>query len=312
MSRRPFAPLAALTVALLASACDDNANGPGEEPFDLLYTNTLPGAVGPFRTVTERVRADGSAAPIMMEATSGAKDVTLSPDGRFVVFTRYTDDEHPYDLYRYDLRERIVQRLVWADGAVFRAPRYSPDGTRILYTSTQADGLGDIWVMNADGTNRRNLTPPALPAVTVDDDGAWSPDGQRIAFSSNRGGPLAIWVMRADGTQAQAVTPGNAVASFLAPAWSPDGTTIAAEQRGSDGLAIALVPAAGGAVNTLPGTEFRRSPSWSPDGKRIAYVLEEQANRQGDSDIAVMTREGARVARLARPGRAEAPIWVRR
>ena len=71
-----------------------------------------------------------------------------------------------------------------------RSPTWSPDGTRIAYSN---DG---IWVMNADGTDPRQLTDTGFSPT-------WSPDGTRIAY--NRVG-LHLWVVNADGTNPQQLT----------------------------------------------------------------------------------------------------------
>ena len=92
-------------------------------------------------------------------------------------------------------------------------PAWSPDGSRIAFTSNRDGGNSnyEIYVMNADGTNHRRLTfsDPADPAW--DHEPVWSPDGTRIAFSSNRDGNYEIYVMNADGTGQTNLTnsPGN-------------------------------------------------------------------------------------------------------
>ena len=76
------------------------------------------------------------------------------------------------------------------------APAWSPDGKQIAFRA-DIDGNGDIYVINADGTGRVNLTNN--PAS--DWSPAWSPDGSMIAFQTNRDGNWEIYVMNSDGTQ---------------------------------------------------------------------------------------------------------------
>jgi TolB protein len=77
------------------------------------------------------------------------------------------------------------------------APAPSPDGSKIAFMSFNRSGNNwEIWTMNPDGTNLQQLTEnnnaDGLPT--------WSPDGQSIAFVSDRGGAWAVWVMNADGS----------------------------------------------------------------------------------------------------------------
>jgi hypothetical protein len=116
---------------------------------------------------------------------------------------RITDEAHPSDLYVFDAVTRIGRRLVWEDGVRLESPRFAPDGRSIAVVSSRDDDLGDIWVMRADGTERRNLTPPARPAVWRDAEPAWSPDGSRLAFVSWRSGRAELWTVQADGTGAR-------------------------------------------------------------------------------------------------------------
>ena len=97
-------------------------------------------------------------------------------------------------------------------------PAFSPDGLRIAYAGIGTDGEGDIYVMNANGTNKINLTNH----LGADRYPAWSPDGRQIAFASNRNDSFnwEIYVMNNDGTNLRNIT-NNANAKDLNPTWRP-------------------------------------------------------------------------------------------
>lgn len=109
-----------------------------------------------------------------------------------------------------------------------RQPDWSPDGRQIAFTSDRnSDWEFDIWggnwevyVMNTDGANLINLTKHPAKDSSAD----WSPDGTRIAFSSDREGNREIYVMNADGTNPINLT--NHPARDGGPDWSPDGNRI--------------------------------------------------------------------------------------
>jgi Tol biopolymer transport system component len=167
------------------------------------------------------------------------------------------------------------------------SPSWSPDGTRIAYTSFR-HGLGDIYVIGADGRGERRLT--THPAH--DDQAAWSPDGTRIAFVSNRNGNPELYVMNADGTGQRRVlvSPGRE----YYPTWSPDGARIAFQSDLSGRPNVWAVNLDGSSLVRLTPDDFlNQRPSWSRQGN-IAFA----SNRQGGSKIFVMDPDGGNVRRF--------------
>lgn len=96
---------------------------------------------------------------------------------------------------------------------------------KIAFTRNPGNGNLQIWVMNHDGTGQTNLTNNANYYYS---NPRWSPDGTKLAFTSNENndGNFDIWVMNADGTDLQNLT--NSTTHHESwPAWSPDGAKIA-------------------------------------------------------------------------------------
>jgi len=211
--------------------------------------------------------------PALLNAGSVSHQPTATSDGTRVAFfvsMISLNGEVVEDIYAVDRNGMNIKRLTSAAG-VDDAPAYSPSASLIAYHRLDpATGRSDIWLMNGDGTNQRNLTAD-LPADLTRSEPAWSPDGEWIAFTSSRGtagpGRGSIWIMRADGSAKRQLTlnPGNGF--DLSPTWSPDGQRIAFQRGG-----ISIVTVATGEVTNLglPGQAIQ--PSWSPDGRHIAFA----------------------------------------
>jgi len=139
-------------------------------------------------------------------------------------------------------------------------PDISPDGKWIAYRSHGPQE--DIFVARSDGSEVRRLTND----VYKDRGPAWSPDGSRIAFYSNRGsGIYEFWAIKPDGSGLQQITKSNGV---VFPCWSPDGKKIA----GGIDLQCLIFdvskpwPVQGELIPKFGDSTFYPR-SWSPDGK---------------------------------------------
>ncbi len=135
--------------------------------------------------------------------------------------------------------------------------------TKIAFASAR-DGNLEIYVMDGDGSNQKRVTVnPARDSLP-----AWSPDGKKIAFVSNRNNAnkdhQQIWVIDADGKNPIRLTDGL-VDTY--PDWSPDGTRIVYDAHPAG---ITVMDADGKDKRLL--TRVGVHPSWSPDGKRIAFI----------------------------------------
>ena len=109
--------------------------------------------------------------------SNGLADV--SPLSRGIAFT----GKRPlggWGIFLFNPGDETVLELAKGGGAC--RPRFSPDGQKIAYVSSDADGKGDVWVMNADGSAKERIT---ARDDTYDYFPSWSPDGKRIVFCSN-------------------------------------------------------------------------------------------------------------------------------
>lgn len=227
---------------------------------------------------------------IPIDVTEGSwMDLDVSPDGRSIAFALLGD------IYTMPIAGGTPTRI--AEGMAWEVqPRFSPDGRRIAFTSDRGGG-DNIWVMNADGADKRQVTKEDFRLVYQP---SWSPDGQFIAakkhFTTQRSlGTGEIWLYHVSGGGGAVLVkrPNEQHQKELGePVYSPDGGSIYftrnispgpifdyAQDSQQDLFNIEAIDIATGEVSTIvsgPGGGVRPQPS--PDGKSIAFIKRERTH----------------------------------
>jgi len=162
---------------------------------------------------------------------------------------------------------------------------WTPNG-KIIYTAMVANSP-TIWIMDVDGTNAKELTPPGAadttPSVTA--------DGRFIVFQSSHGGAAEIWRMNLDGTDPKQLT---SCGKNIQPSVSPDGRWVVYRSDCESHYALWRAPVEGGEPNRLTD----KSVAWpwvSPDNKWVAC---EYASSPGKTQLAIIPMAGGPPAKL--------------
>jgi TolB protein len=193
-----------------------------------------------------------------------------------------------------------VQYLTDASSIVL-APRFSPNGSQILYTSYET-GNPSIFVMDIGSGQRRQV---AADAASMTFSPRFSPDGSRVVFSMSQGGNTDLWMQDLGGGQPVRLT--NAPSIETAPAFSPDGSRIVFESDRSGTQQLYIMSAGGGEPTRISfGAGRYGTPVWSPRGDYIAFTNQ----NQGRFHIGVMRVDGSEERLLTASFLDEGPTWA--
>lgn len=212
------------------------------------------------------------------------------------------------------------------------APAVSPDGRFVAYAVRDTDWVGNafvtqVWLVDVGSGECRALTFGAKSNLAP----AWSPEGGRLAFLSERGEKRQVWMLDLRGGEAEKLTAHEeGVTSFT---WSPDGRSLAyvapeakskerkarderyGELERNDDVGSSnlwLQPVGGRAKRLTSGTWAVGTPRWSPDGTRIAFEHQRHDALAVDStsDLSVLDVASERITPLvAGPGPDGNPVW---
>ncbi len=218
-----------------------------------------------------------------------------SPDGTKIAYSADSlARPAEYDIYVLTIATGAVARLTTSTSyAEAMFPAWSPDGTKIAYGLRQGD-RSEIWVMNADGTGKRQLTHLTSRGM-VDEKRArgnthpaWSPDGTKIAYVTMRGQSSDVVIMTATGHDIRYLA-ASTTKDETSPSWSPDGLRLV--YSGDQGLWVRNADASGAHRITTEPTEDDDDevPDWAAVGGKIVFRRE---SMRGNGSIMVVNADG--------------------
>lgn len=204
------------------------------------------------------MKLDGSEKHQLTDLGGRATFPDFSPDGSKILFTWAAIGSADANLFEVNADGTgLVQLTTSPSNDVLGA--FSPDGRRIVFASDRT-GTGQIWVMNANGSNATQLTFDDAWKDQVPD---WSPDGSKIAYAA--GDPGDILVMNADGSNQHTIVGGPT--DDFGSTWSPDGGQIAFIRF--DDRTVYVANADGSDVHAVRHFGLQAVPGWQPRGDRL-------------------------------------------
>ena len=226
--------------------------------------------------------------------TNSYDDIALSADSRRLIATQrfYNANIWAVQADAPAQAKQLTFGSAASDG--FDGIAFTTDG-KVIYTSPR-DGHIDLWQMNPDGSEQRQLTKNAgdhndRPNVT--------PDGRFIVFRSSRSGKDQIWRMDVDGANPEPLT--HAEFSAGDPAVSPDGEWVYFTGDVGDAAKIWRVSSGGGEMIRVSSIKRAWSPSLSPDGKSISYAFYDNGASQPWQIGVMRASDGARLRTFDTP-----------
>jgi Tol biopolymer transport system component len=225
-----------------------------------------------------------------------------APTGGGVYFT--SNRGGGFNLWRLSVTEEgsprgaPVQVTMGAGQDVEPAPDLA--GTRVAFVTRSQNA--NLWRLPVDPrTGWATGDPePVVTSTREDSRGAWSPDGTRVAFNSDRAGPMNLFVHSLEDGSTRQVTRGPG--GDFQPRWSPDGRRLVFFSSRSGNADIWTVEVETGLMVQLTGdSALQVNPFYSPDGRRIAF----QSDRGGRKEVWVMDADGSNPRQLSTTGVAD-------
>ncbi len=236
-----------------------------------------------------------------VRALTSGKDLVLtprfSPNHQEVTYMSFDGDVPSIYLLQLETGQR---EKVGNFPGITIAPRFSPDGQKVVLSLLQDNGSANLYTMDLRSRSVTRLTNSAA----IDTSASYSPDGSQITFESDRGGKQQIYLMSAGGSEPQRISFGDG--SYSTPVWSPRGDYIAFTKQSGGQFSIGVMKPDGSGERLLTTGYLMEGPTWAPNGRVLAFY---RTNQGGEPGIYSIDLTGYNEQQIKTPGGASDPAW---
>jgi TolB protein len=224
----------------------------------------------------------------------------FSPTSNEVTFMSFGTGVPRVFVYNIDTNQK---EIVGDFPSMSFAPRYSPDGNRIIMSLQSDDGANsNIFEMNLQSRKLRQVTDVAA----INTAPSYSPDGGQIVFESDRGGTQQIYMMDASGGGQNRISFGKG--RYSTPVWSPDGKWIAFTKSAGGKFSIGVMKPDGSGERILTEGFHNEGPTWAPNS-RVIMFFRETGGEAGGAHLYSVDVTGYNEQPVETPNFASDPAW---
>ena len=205
---------------------------------------------------------DGADQRYLSDGSSIVLTPRFSPSRQEITYMSYESGQPQVYLLQIETGQR---ELVGNFPGMTFAPRFSPDGQRVIMSLLRDDGNSNIFAMDLRSRSTTRLTN----SIAIDTSPSYSPDGSKVVFTSDRGGRAQIYVMGADGSGQTRISFGDGV--YSTPVWSPRGDLIAFTKQTGGEFQIGVMKTDGSGERILSSGFQQEGPTWAPNGRVLMF-----------------------------------------
>ncbi|MGZ9811313.1 Tol-Pal system beta propeller repeat protein TolB [Pseudoroseicyclus sp. H15] len=242
---------------------------------------------------------DGANIQYLTDSSSLVLSPRFSPTGDRLLYTSYASGFPRINMLQ--VASVGTQALPTAEGEMAFTPRFSRDGSQIIY-SISSGGNTDLWRTDLGSGQHTRLTN----APSIETSPSLSPDGSQIVFESDRSGQQQLYIMPAGGGEPRRISFGEG--RYGSPVWSPRGDLIAFTKQNAGRFHIGVMRTDGSEERLLTASFLDESPTWAPNGRVLMFTRETQGASGGPSIYSVDI-SGRNLRQVQTGGFASDPSW---
>ena len=229
----------------------------------------------------------------------------FSPNSQKITFMSYIKTNSPR-VFIFDI-ETGQQEIVGEFPGMTFAPRFSPDGSKILMSYSDPDvGNSEIYILDLPTRATKRITNNS----SIDVSGSFSPDGKKIVFNSDRTGRRHLYIIDINRKNLKRIS--RERGSYYTPVWSPRGDMIAFTKQEGGQFYIGVMEIDGSNERMIAKSFHVEGPTWSPNGRYLMYFKEERSSADGsggESSLYSIDLTGYNERKIITPLGGSDPAW---